>query len=313
MFSHGAMTALFFACVGIVYDRAHTRDIPSLGGMGSKLPWVAVAFIIGGLVSMGMPGFSGFIAELPIMLGLWEAGKATSDYFIAPYYTWIVMIAVIAIVITASYILRAVQRVFFGQMPAEFEGHISHSTGMDKVAIALLAGVLVLLGVFPGLMAPLISSGAENVMAILGGIRAGHGCAGELEFTRRADRNEGCLLRIKALQILDQCIIPLAPMLVGRDDFHGVTGYVQRIAAFGIGRSSRDDDRPIAEFHEILTGISSHIRFLDSSGQRTLASHREAPGSRSAASRQHPRRQDQEVVGPERLAIGITFFEQDAG
>ena len=170
MFSHGAMTALFFACVGIVYDRAHTRDIPSLGGMASKLPWVAVAFIIGGLVSMGMPGFSGFIAELPIMLGLWEAGKATSEYFIAPYYTWIVMIAVVAIVITASYILRVVQRVFFGQMPAEFEGHISHSTGMDKVAIALLAAVLVLLGVFPGLMAPLISSGAENVMAVLGGM-----------------------------------------------------------------------------------------------------------------------------------------------
>jgi NADH-quinone oxidoreductase subunit M len=170
MFSHGAMTALFFACVGIVYDRAHTRDIPSLGGMASKLPWVTVAFIIGGLVSMGMPGFSGFIAELPIMLGLWEAGNATSEYFIAPYYTWIVMIAVVAIVITASYILRVVQRVFFGQMPAEFEGHISQSTWMDKTAIVMLAAVLVLLGVFPGLMAPLISSGAKNVLAVIGGM-----------------------------------------------------------------------------------------------------------------------------------------------
>ena len=170
MFSHGAMTALFFACVGIVYDRAHTRDIPSLGGMANKLPWVAVAFIVGGLVSMGMPGFSGFIAELPIMLGLWDAGNATSEYFIAPYYTWIVMIAVIAIVITASYILRVVQRVFFGQMPPEFEGHISQSTLMDKMAILMLGAVLVLLGVFPGLMAPLISSGAENVMAVIGGM-----------------------------------------------------------------------------------------------------------------------------------------------
>jgi NADH-quinone oxidoreductase subunit M len=170
MFSHGVMTALFFACVGIVYDRAHTRDIPSLGGFASKLPWVTVAFIIGGLVSMGMPGFSGFIAELPILLGLWSAGSVTSGHFIAPYYTWIVMIAVIAIVITASYILRVVQRVFFGQMPAEFEGHITNSTRLDKVAIVLLASVLVLLGIFPGLMAPLISSGAENVMAVLGGI-----------------------------------------------------------------------------------------------------------------------------------------------
>ncbi|MDQ7036709.1 MAG: NADH-quinone oxidoreductase subunit M [Anaerolineae bacterium] len=55
MFSHGAMTALFFGCVGMVYDRAHTRDIPSLGGFSKKMPWVAVAFVVGGLTSMGMP------------------------------------------------------------------------------------------------------------------------------------------------------------------------------------------------------------------------------------------------------------------
>ena len=72
MFSHGVMTALFFACVGMVYDRAHTRDIPSLGGFVKKMPWVAVAFIIGGLVSMGMPGLSGFVAEFPIFVGLWD-------------------------------------------------------------------------------------------------------------------------------------------------------------------------------------------------------------------------------------------------
>ena len=147
MFSHGVMTALFFACVGVVYDRAHTRDIPSLGGFVGKLPWVTVAFIIGGFVSMGMPGFSGFVAELPIMLGLWSAGTVSSDYFIAPYYTWIVMISVVAIAITASYILRVVQQVFFGKMPEEFEGHITHSSGKDKIAIVLLAAVLVLLGV----------------------------------------------------------------------------------------------------------------------------------------------------------------------
>jgi NADH-quinone oxidoreductase subunit M len=63
MFSHGVMTALFFAVVGMVYDRAHTRNIPDLGGFVKKMPWAAVAFIIGGFVSMGMPGFSGFVAE----------------------------------------------------------------------------------------------------------------------------------------------------------------------------------------------------------------------------------------------------------
>src|SRR5258707_875665 len=72
MFSHGAMTALFFACVGMVYDQAHTRDIPSLSGFARKMPFVAIAFIFGGLVSMGMPGLSGFIAEFPILSGVWR-------------------------------------------------------------------------------------------------------------------------------------------------------------------------------------------------------------------------------------------------
>src|SRR5258708_29663423 len=72
MFSHGAMTGLFFACVGMVYAQAHTRDIPSLGGFARKMPYVAVAFILGGLVSMGMPGLSGFIAEFPIIQGVWR-------------------------------------------------------------------------------------------------------------------------------------------------------------------------------------------------------------------------------------------------
>ena len=72
MFSHGVMTALFFAVVGMVYDRAHTREIGELGGFSKKMPWVAVAFIIGGLVSMGMPGFSGFVAEFPIFMGVWQ-------------------------------------------------------------------------------------------------------------------------------------------------------------------------------------------------------------------------------------------------
>jgi NADH:ubiquinone oxidoreductase subunit 4 (subunit M) len=76
MFSHGVMTALFFACVGMIYDRAHTRMMPELGGMVKKMPFVAVAFIIGGFTSMGMPGLSGFAAELPIFLGVWNAKAA---------------------------------------------------------------------------------------------------------------------------------------------------------------------------------------------------------------------------------------------
>jgi len=157
MFSHGVMTALFFAVVGMVYDRAHTREIPKLGGFIKPMPLVAVAFIIGGLVSMGMPGLSGFVAEFPIFLGLWQRQPVVA------------LIAAVGIVITAAYIMRVVGRVFFGKMPAEFEGHISPITALDKVALVILAGILILVGVFPAVMAPLVGSGAESILRLLGG------------------------------------------------------------------------------------------------------------------------------------------------
>lgn len=157
MFSHGVMTALFFAAVGMVYDRAHTRDIPKLGGMAKPLPLVAVAFIIGGLVSMGMPGFSGFVAEFPIFMGIWQVKPLVA------------VIAAISIVVTAAYIMLAVRRVFFGNMPAEFEGHIGTINVYDKVALVLLCVIMIGLGLFPSLMVPWVQTGVQHVLSLLGG------------------------------------------------------------------------------------------------------------------------------------------------
>jgi NADH-quinone oxidoreductase subunit M len=157
MFSHGVMTALFFAVVGMVYDRAHTRDISKLGGFRKVMPFVAIAFIIGGLVSMGMPGFSGFVAEFPIFMGVWKS------------HPWIALVAAISIVITASYIIRIVGKVFFGDLPEEFEGHVGDVTVLDKIALVLLSAILVGLGVYPSLMVPWVQSGVNNIMRILGG------------------------------------------------------------------------------------------------------------------------------------------------
>jgi NADH-quinone oxidoreductase subunit M len=157
MFSHGVMTALFFAAVGMVYDRAHTRDIPKLGGMVGPLPLVAIGMIIGSLVSMGMPGFSGFIAEFPIFLGIWRT-------------QWIVaVVAAFSIIITASYVLLVVRRVFFGKMPTELEGHIRPLNALDKTALVLLSAIMVGLGVFPVLMVPWVQTGVSHVLSLLGG------------------------------------------------------------------------------------------------------------------------------------------------
>lgn len=157
MFSHGVMTALFFAVVGMVYDQVHTREIPKLGGFRKVMPLVAIAFIVGGFVSMGMPGFSGFIAEFPIFMGVWQT---------AP---WIAMIGVISIVITASYIIRIVGKVFFGDLPDEFEDHAHDVRVLDKVALVLLSIILIGVGVYPSVMVPLVESGVNSIMRLLGG------------------------------------------------------------------------------------------------------------------------------------------------
>lgn len=157
MFSHGVMTALFFAVVGMVYDQAHTRDVNRLGGVVGIMLIPTLAFIIGGLVSMGMPGFSGFVAEFPIFMGVWQAQP------------WIAMVAVISIVITASYIIRIIRKVFFGSVPAELHGHLHDVTALDKLALAVLVIVLLVLGFYPPIMAPMIESGVQNVLRLLGG------------------------------------------------------------------------------------------------------------------------------------------------
>lgn len=158
MFSHGVMTALFFAVVGMVYDQAHTREIPKLGGFRKVMPLVAIAFIIGGLVSMGMPGFSGFVAEFPIFMGLWRS------------YPWIAIVAAISIVITASYIIRIITKVFFGEIPKEFADHVHDVSVLDKIALVFLSAILVLVGVYPQIMVPLVESGVNNILRLLGGV-----------------------------------------------------------------------------------------------------------------------------------------------
>ncbi|PKN88253.1 MAG: NADH-quinone oxidoreductase subunit M [Chloroflexi bacterium HGW-Chloroflexi-8] len=158
MFSHGVMTALFFSIVGMVYDQTHTRDIASLGGLAKKMPFAAFGFIIAGLVSMGMPGLSGFIAEIPIYMGAWQ---------VAPI---VAIIAIISIVITAAYILLTIRKVFFGELPAQYEASVHDISTKDKIAIGLLSLFMIGIGLLPQLMVPLIESGVNHILALLGGV-----------------------------------------------------------------------------------------------------------------------------------------------
>jgi len=159
MFSHGVMTALFFAIVGMVYDRTRTRDIAELGGLFRKMPYAAIGFIVAGLVSMGMPGFSGFVAEIPIFMGAWR---------VAPI---VAIIAVLGVIITAGYILLVVRRVFFGEMPSVFEKTVGNISLMDKIVVVSLSVIMIAIGLFPqALMADMVQSGVDRILALWGGV-----------------------------------------------------------------------------------------------------------------------------------------------
>ncbi len=169
MVSHGIMTALFFSVVGMVYDRAHTRDMDELGGMMKVLPWAMVAFVVGSLVSMGMPGLSGFVAEFPIFLGVWKGGtmnlsETVSGLNPANYYPIIAVLASLGIVITAAYVIRAIGRVFMG----DYDSHKWHDMRplltLDKIALVGFVVILIVIGLFPSVIAPIVESGVSPVV-----------------------------------------------------------------------------------------------------------------------------------------------------
>jgi len=104
-----------------------------------------------------MPGFSGFVAEFPIFMGVWGSRGLVA------------VIASVSIVITAAYIMRNIRQVFFGEMPEKLAGHITDVTALDKVAITTLCLFMILLGLFPGFMVPMVETGVQNILRLLGG------------------------------------------------------------------------------------------------------------------------------------------------
>jgi NADH-quinone oxidoreductase subunit M len=169
MVSHGVMTALFFSVVGMIYDRTHTRSMNDLSGMRQALPWLVVPFIIGGLVSMGMPGLSGFIAEFPIFMGVWQGSSLpTTPAFLnlvpANYFQIVAILSILGVIITAAYILRAVHTVFFGEYHGEKWHDMRPILPIDKFTLVMFCAILIAIGVLPSIIGPIVESGMTPVI-----------------------------------------------------------------------------------------------------------------------------------------------------
>lgn len=159
MISHGLMTALFFAVIGMIYTRTHTRMVAQLGGLLKVMPFISTLFVIAGLCSLGLPGFSGFVAEMTVFMGSWENPDRV--------YRLATILACASIVVTAVYILRATGKAIMGPLSEQYNG-LTDAAWYEKSAATLLAAAILLMGVAPFLVMKLIGPGADTMMQQIG-------------------------------------------------------------------------------------------------------------------------------------------------
>ncbi len=155
MVSHGLMTALFFAAIGMIYSRTHTRMVAQLGGLLKTMPFISTVFVIAGLCSLGLPGFSGFVAEMTVFMGSWQ--NPDTMYRIAT------ILACASIVVTAVYILRAVGQTVMGPVTNSHYLSLKDATWNEKFAAGLLIIGIVVIGMMPFLLEHLIRPAAEII------------------------------------------------------------------------------------------------------------------------------------------------------
>jgi len=156
MISHGLMTALFFAAIGMIYDRTHTRLVQQLGGLLKIMPFISTVFVIAGLCSLGLPGLSGFVAEMTVFMGSWQ--RTGEMYRLAT------ILACASIVITAVYILRATGQTIMGPVKDPHYNGLADATWKEKLAGILLGAGIIAIGVAPFWLSDLLGPGVSAIM-----------------------------------------------------------------------------------------------------------------------------------------------------
>ena len=160
MVSHGLMTALFFAVIGMIYDRTHTRQVDEMGGLMKSMPFITTIFFLVGLCSLGLPGLSGFVAEMTVFVGGWQ--NASSFHRIAT------LAAAFSIVVTAVYILRAIGRTAMGPISQEHAA-LPDAHWNEKLAAVVLLIAILAIGLAPGWLVDLLQPGSEQIMNRING------------------------------------------------------------------------------------------------------------------------------------------------
>jgi NADH-quinone oxidoreductase subunit M len=153
MFAHAMATGMLFAMAGWVYDQTHTRDIPSLGGLSNRMPFISAAFVVGCMASIGMPGTVNFIAEVMIIVGSWNK------------YPFQVVIAVLGIVLTMAYLFKMMRGLFYGSMAEKYSHSHDAVAVVDRLPLLIMITVSIGFGIFPGHLYSVVRSGVDPLIA----------------------------------------------------------------------------------------------------------------------------------------------------
>ncbi len=161
MLSHGLMTALFFALIGMIYGRTHTRDIRQMGGLMQIMPYLSVCYVIAGMASLGLPGLSGFVSEMTIFVGSF----AHTDTF----HRVFTIVACSSIVTTAVYILRVVGKLLFGPVQDDHHRQLTDAVWWERLSTVTLIVCVAAIGCFPNFFANLIrATFTPEIFTVLG-------------------------------------------------------------------------------------------------------------------------------------------------
>jgi len=156
MVSHGLITGALFLLVGVIYDRAHTREIAAFGGLGAKLPVYSGIMVFFSMAALGLPGMSGFVSEFMVFVGAFGAMNKV-----------LVGIAVLGVVLGAAYMLRMVQRVFLGEFDLAKWGGLTEIGFREIVTVAPLMVLTVFIGVYPKPLAVLMNATLEHLVTLM--------------------------------------------------------------------------------------------------------------------------------------------------
>jgi NADH-quinone oxidoreductase subunit M len=149
MVSHGLMTALFFALIGMIYGRTHTRLVTEMGGLMKVMPFLGVSYVIAGMASLGLPGLSGFVAEMTIFVGAFQEPDLL--------HRVLTFGAIASIVITAVYILRVVGKIIFGPMADRHHEQLTDAVWHERLSVGVLIAAIVAVGSFPYWLSEMIN------------------------------------------------------------------------------------------------------------------------------------------------------------